>query len=301
MTDSRPMVTGLYEEETNSIAYVVADPTTGRCAIIDPVLGFDHACRGIHTEFADRMAAFVRERGLTVEWILDTHPHADHLSAAPYLKAVFGAPMAIGEHVVAVQKIWKDIYHLPDFRADGSQWDRLFADGDHFCVGELEGKVIFSPGHTAASITYIVGDAAFAHDTLFMPDSGTARSDFPGGDARALYRSIRRILSLPPETRLFTGHDYQPGGRPLRWESTVAEQRERNTHVHDGVTEDEFVQAREQRDQTLPFPSLLLDALQVNMRGGRLPEPEANGVSYLKIPLNRFQETGCETIRHPRS
>lgn len=297
MADSCPVVTGFYEEETNSIAYVVADPATARCAIIDPVLGFDHACRGTNTGFADRMAAFVRDQGLTVEWILDTHPHADHFSAAPYLKEVFGAPTGIGEHVVTVQKIWKEIYHLPDFPADGSQWDRLFRDGERFRVGEIEVEVLFSPGHTAASVTYVVGDAAFVHDTLFVPDSGTARADFPGGDAHALYRSIRRILALPPHTRLFTGHDYQPGGRAPRWESTVTEQRERNIHVHDGVTEDEFVRLREKKDRSLPFPALLLDALQVNIRGGRLPEPEANGVSYLKIPLNRFQDTGCEAVR----
>lgn len=297
MADKRPVVTGFYDEETNSVAYVAADPATKRCALIDPVLGFDRACRSTHTRFADKMAGFVREQDLTVEWVLDTHPHADHFSAAPYLKEMFQAPMAIGEHVVTVQKIWKGIYNLPDFPADGSQWDRLFKDGERFPVGELEAEVIFSPGHTAASITYVIGDAAFVHDTLFMPDGGTARADFPGGDARQLYRSIRRILSLPPETRLFTGHDYQPGGREPRWESTVGEQRARNIHARDGVDEDEFVRMREERDRTLPFPALLLDALQVNIRGGRPPEPEANGVSYLKIPLNYFRESGCSAIR----
>ncbi|WP_457852674.1 MBL fold metallo-hydrolase [Siccirubricoccus phaeus] len=300
MADHHPVVTGFYHEDTNSIAYVAADPATGRCAIIDPVLDFDRARRGTHTTFADRMVAFVREQGLTVEWILDTHPHADHLSAAPYLKEVFGAPTAIGEHVVTVQRIWKEIYNLPGFPADGSQWDHLFKDGERFRIGELEAEVIFSPGHTAASITYVVGDAAFVHDTLFMPDGGTARADFPGGDARALYRSIRRILELPPGTRLFTGHDYQPGGREPKWESTVAGQREHNIHLRGGVTEDAFVRAREERDRTLSLPGLLLDALQVNIRGGRLPEPEANGVSYLKIPLNYFRETGCAAIRAPK-
>lgn len=301
MADQHPAVTGFYHEETNSIAYVVADPASQHCALIDPVLDFDHACRGTHTQFADGMAAFVRDQGLTVEWILDTHPHADHFSAAPYLKDIFGAPTAIGEHVVTVQKIWKEIYRLPDFQADGSHWDRLFRDGDRFRIGELEAEVLFSPGHTAASITYRIGDAAFVHDTLFMPDGGTARADFPGGDAPALYRSIRRILALPPQTRLFTGHDYQPGGRAPQWESTVAAQRQHNIHVHDGVTEEAFVQQREARDRTLPFPALLLDALQINIRGGRLPEPEANGISYLKIPLNRFRETGCAAIRSPKS
>jgi glyoxylase-like metal-dependent hydrolase (beta-lactamase superfamily II) len=183
MADNHPVVTSFYDKETNSIAYVAEDPATRRCALIDPVLDFDRACCATHTGLAERMVAFVRERGLTVEWILDTHPHADHFSAAPYLKGVLGAPTAIGEHVVTVQRIWKEIYHLPDFPADGSQWDRLFKDGDRFRVGALEGAVIFSPGHTAASITYVVGDAAFIHDTLFVPDSGTARADFPGGDA----------------------------------------------------------------------------------------------------------------------
>jgi glyoxylase-like metal-dependent hydrolase (beta-lactamase superfamily II) len=300
MTEQRPAVTGFYHEETNSIAYVVVDPATKHCALIDPVLDFDRACRGTHTRFADKMVAFVRDQSLTVEWILDTHPHADHFSAAPYLKDVFKAPTAIGEHVVTVQEIWKDIYNLPDFPADGSQWDHLFKDGERFHIGELEAQVIFSPGHTAASITYVVGDAAFIHDTLFVPDSGTARADFPGGDAQALFRSIRSILSLPPETRLFTGHDYQPGERAPQWEATVAQQRQHNIHVHDGVSEEEFVRMRQEKDRTLSFPGLLLDALQVNIRGGRLPEPEANGVSYLKIPLNRFRDTGCTVLEESK-
>lgn len=291
MSSNHPMVTGFYHEDTSSIAYVVADPATRRCAIIDPVLDFDRTCRGTHTTFADRMVSFIRDQELMVEWILDTHPHADHFSAARYLKTVFDAPTAIGEHVTRVQTIWKEIYNLPDLAADGSQWDRLFQDGERFRIGELEAEVIFSPGHTAASITYVVGDAAFVHDTLFMPDGGTARADFPGGDARALYRSIRRILALPPETRVYTGHDYQPGGREPKWESTVAEQRASNIHLRDDATEEAFVQVREARDRSLTFPALLLDALQINIRGGRLPESEANGVSYLKIPLNRFHKT----------
>ena len=289
MSSKRPMVNGFYHSDTSSIAYVVTDPATRRCAIIDPVLDFDRAYRGTHTAFADQLVTFVREHGLAVDWVLDTHPHADHFSAAPYLKEVFDAPTAIGEHVTRVQTIWKAIYNLPDLPADGSQWDRLLKDGDRFRIGELEAEVLFSPGHTAASVTYVVGDAAFVHDTLFMPDGGTARADFPGGDTHALYHSIQRILALPPETRVFTGHDYQPGGREPRWESTVAEQRAHNIHLRNGVTEDAFVQVREARDRTLAFPALLLDALQVNIRGGRLPEPEANGVSYLKIPLNQFR------------
>ena len=289
MSSKRPMVNGFYHADTSSIAYVVTDPATRRCAIIDPVLDFDRAYRGTHTAFADQLVTFVREQGLAVDWVLDTHPHADHFSAAPYLKEVFDAPTAIGEHVTRVQTIWKAIYNLPNLPADGSQWDRLLKDGDRFRIGELEAEVLFSPGHTAASVTYVVGDAAFVHDTLFMPDGGTARADFPGGDTHALYHSIQRILALPPETRVFTGHDYQPGGREPRWESTVAEQRAHNIHLRNGVTEDAFVQVREARDRTLAFPALLLDALQVNIRGGRLPEPEANGVSYLKIPLNQFR------------
>ncbi|HEX2527582.1 MAG TPA: MBL fold metallo-hydrolase [Geminicoccus sp.] len=284
----QPEVTGFFHEETNSVAYVCADPDTRRCAVIDPVLDLDRNARATHTEFADRLLGFIRERGLAVDWILDTHPHADHFSAAFHLKEKLAAPTAIGSRVVVVQRIWKEIYNLPDFPADGSQWDRLFDDGDRFRIGGMEAEVLFTPGHTAASIAYRVGDAAFVHDTLFMPDAGTARADFPGGDARTQWRSIRRLLDLPPRTRIFTGHDYMPGGREPRWESTVAEQRAHNIHVRDGVTEEEFVRMREERDATLPLPGLMMDALQVNMRGGRLPEPEPNGTSYLKIPLNRF-------------
>ena len=288
MAENRPDVTGFFHEPTNSVAYVAVDPVTRRAAIIDPVLDFDRDARATYPEFADRMLNFVRKQELAVEWILDTHPHADHLSAAAYLKERVGAPTAIGECATIVQKIWKEIYNLPDFPADGSQWDRLFKDGERFRVGEIEAEVMFSPGHTAASITYLIGDAAFVHDTLFMPDGGTARADFPGGDARQLYRSIQRLLALPPETRIFTGHDYMPGGREPRWMSTVAEQRRDNIHLSGGVSEEQFVAKRNERDAKLPLPGLMVDALQVNIRGGRLPEPEANGISYLKIPLNHF-------------
>ena len=289
MTPRGPIVDGFYDEGTGSVAYIVADPGSGRCAIIDPVLGFDRDSGATDTRLADEIANNIQARRLTVEWVLDTHPHADHLSAVAYLGDRLGAPTGIGERVAAVQEIWADIYHLPDLQTEGRRhWDRLFAEGDRFRVGGLEVEVIFSPGHTAASVTYHVGDAAFIHDTLFMPDAGTARADFPGGDARALYRSIQRILALPPETRLFTGHDYRPGGRAARWEATVAEQRARNIHLRDGVGEEEFVRLREERDRTLPLPGLMLAALQVNLRNGRLPEPEANGTSYLKLPLNRF-------------
>lgn len=282
---ARPSVTGFYHERSGSIAYLVADEAARRAAIIDPVLDFDEAAGRISTESADAMLRAVQERGLTIDWILDTHPHADHFSAAVYLKDKLRAPAAIGEKVVDVQKLWKGIYNLPDFPADGSQWDRLFAHDEALKVGSIEGRVMFSPGHTLASVTYVFGDAAFVHDTLFQPDSGTARCDFPGGSASRLYDSIQAILSLPDETRLFCGHDYKPNGRPAQWESTVAEQKRNNTHFRNNPTREAYVAVREARDKTLPMPKLILYALQFNMRGGRLPEPESNGRCYLKIPV----------------
>ncbi|MFT4183890.1 MAG: bifunctional sulfur transferase/dioxygenase Blh [Rhizobium sp.] len=284
----RPQVKGFFDKRSWSIQYVVSDPETRKCAIVDPVLDFDEKAGATATINADAILAYVRGEGLTVEWILDTHPHADHLSAAQYLKEKTGARTAIGERVVDVQKLWKDIYNWPQLAADGSQWDRLFADGETFKVGSIDARVLFSPGHTLASITYVIGDAAFVHDTLFMPDSGTARADFPGGDARILWKSIQGILALPDGTRIFTGHDYQPAGRAPRWESTVAEQKKCNTHLA-GIAEEEFVALRTKRDKTLPMPKLILHALQVNIRGGRLPEPEANGKHYLKFPLDALQ------------
>lgn len=281
----RPEVTGFYDRRTSSIQYVVVDPATKACAVIDPVLDFDEKSGATATTSADAILAHVRERGLSIAWILDTHPHADHFSAAHYLKARTGAPTAIGAKVTDVQALWKGLYGLPDLATDGSQWDRLFAEGDTFAIGEIEARVMFSPGHTLASVTYVIGDAAFIHDTLFMPDSGTARADFPGGDAHQLWRSIQAILALPDDTRLFTGHDYQPGGRAAAWESSVASQKRDNGHVA-GRTEAEFVALRQARDRTLPMPKLILHALQVNIRGGRLPEPEANGRRYLKFPLD---------------
>ncbi len=281
-----PEVTGFYDQRTGSVQYVVADRDTGKCAIIDPVLDFDEKSGSTATRNADRILDFVRANNLQVEWILDTHPHADHFSAARYLKKETGAPTAIGARVVEVQALWKGIYNWPEFKDDGSQWDRLFHAGDRFKVGNIEGRVLFSPGHTLASITYVIGDAAFIHDTMFMPDSGTARADFPGGSAHRLWASIQEILSLPDDTRLFTGHDYQPGGREPRFESTVGEQKASNIHMAKYRTEAEFVAAREARDRTLPMPKLILHALQVNMNGGRLPEPEANGKRYLKFPLD---------------
>ncbi|QFU16715.1 MBL fold metallo-hydrolase [Microvirga thermotolerans] len=286
----RPIVKGFYEKRTGSIQYVVADPETKACAVIDPVHDFDPKSGATATIQADEILAHIEREGYALEWILDTHPHADHFSAAGYLKDRTGAPTAIGEKVVEVQKLWKGIYNWPDsFPTDGSQWDRLFADGERFRIGNLDVEVMFTPGHTLASITYVVGDAAFVHDTLFMPDSGTARADFPGGSAKALWRSIQRIMALPDDTRLFTGHDYRPGGREPRWESTVGQQRRENTHLVKARTEEEFVALREARDRELPMPNLILHALQVNIRGGRLPEPESHGRRYLKIPLDALK------------
>lgn len=289
----RPQVKGFFDKRTWSVQYVVSDPETRKCAIIDPVLDFDEKAGATAPRCADEILSYIRDNDLTVEWILDTHPHADHFSAAHYLKEKTGAQTAIGERVVDIQKLWKGIYNWPELVTNGSQWDRLFAHGDTFKVGSIEAKVLFSPGHTLASITYVIGDAAFVHDTLFMPDSGTARADFPGGDARVLWRSIQDILALPDETRIFTGHDYQPGGRAARWESTVADQKKFNAHLA-GVTEEAFVALRTKRDKTLPMPKLILHALQVNIRGGRLPEPESNGKRYLKFPLDALQGAAWE-------
>ena len=280
-----PVVTGFFHEPTFSIVYLAEDPTTKRAAIIDPVLDYDEKAGRVSYESADALLVEIEKRGLTVEWILDTHPHADHFSAAVYLKDKLGAPTAIGGRIVEVQKLWKKIYNLPDFPDDGSQWDKLFAEGETFKVGSLDTRVLFSPGHTLCSITYVIGDAAFIHDTLFQPDYGTARCDFPGGSAARLYDSIQQILALPDATRLFTGHDYMPEGREPRWESTVVEQKKSNKHVGGGRSKEDYVKLREARDKTLPLPKLILHALQVNIRGGRLPPPESDGRSYLKIPI----------------
>lgn len=286
---ARPHVTGFFEPNTFSIQYVVADPDTGKCVIIDPVLDYEEKSARTGTVQADALLAFIAAKRYDLEWILDTHPHADHFSAAQYLKEKTGAPTAIGEKVVEVQKLWKDIYNWPGLKTDGSQWDKLFADGEAFNVGNIPARVIFSPGHTLASITYVIGDAAFVHDTMFMPDSGTARADFPGGSSEVLWNSIQSILALPDQTRIFTGHDYQPGGREPRWESTVAEQKATNTHMAKCKTMDAFRAVRDARDRTLPMPKLILHALQVNANGGRLPEPESNGRRYLRIPLNALE------------
>ncbi|MCC0007002.1 MAG: MBL fold metallo-hydrolase [Hyphomicrobiaceae bacterium] len=284
-----PLVKGFHDAKTGSIQYVVSCPHSKKAAIIDPVWDFDEKSARTCTNNADEILDYVRDQSLDVVWILDTHPHADHFSAAPYLKQRLSAPTAIGEHVVKVQKLWKNIYNLADdFPTDGSQWDRLLKDGDTFDIGRLQARVMFSPGHTLASITYVIGDAAFVHDTLMMPDSGTSRADFPGGSARELYASIERLLTLPQDTRIFVGHDYGRGGRKPLWESTVREQIQTNIHLRGGISEGEFVRIREARDAELELPHLMLLALQVNIRGGRLPAPEANEVSYLKVPLNQF-------------
>jgi glyoxylase-like metal-dependent hydrolase (beta-lactamase superfamily II) len=282
---AKPVVTGFFHEPTFSIAYLVEDPATKAAAIVDPVLDYDERSGSVSHQSADAMLDEIARRKLKVEWILDTHPHADHFSAAVYLKDKLGAPTAIGDKIAEVQKLWKNIYNLPEFPADGSQWDKLFADGETFKIGSLDARVMFSPGHTLCSITYVAGDAALIHDTLFQPDYGTARCDFPGGSAARLYDSIQQILSLPGETRLFTGHDYMPEGRAPQWESTVAEQKKSNRHVGGGCTREQYVKLREARDKTLPMPKLILHALQVNIRGGRLPAPEGNGRVYLKIPI----------------
>lgn len=294
-TPPSPLVTGFYDKRTGSIQYVVADPETKDCAIIDPVLDFDPKSGCTATRSADELLAHVEREGYRLEWILDTHPHADHFSAAAYLRDKTGARTGIGEKIIEVQKLWKELYNLPEsFLTDGSQWDRMFADGERFKIGNMEVEVMFTPGHTLASIAYRIRDAAFIHDTLFMPDSGTARADFPGGSARALWRSIQRILALPDETRLFTGHDYRPEGREPAWESTIALQKARNTHLVKAKTEDEYVALREARDRTLPMPAMILQALQVNIRGGRLPEPDSNGRRYLKIPLDALAGAAWE-------
>jgi glyoxylase-like metal-dependent hydrolase (beta-lactamase superfamily II) len=282
-----PDVTGFYEPDTGSIQYVVSDPSTKKAAIIDAVWNFDPRNARTDTRSADEILTHVRDHELTINWILDTHPHADHFMAAAYLKDKLGAPQAIGEKVREIAKIWRDLYHEPDAFDVDAAFDRLFADGDMFHIGSLPVRVILSPGHTLGSITYLVGDdAAFVHDTLMYPDSGSSRADFPGGDAATLYRSIQAILALPSATRLFVGHDYCKDGREPMWEATVAEHKRSNIHVKDGVAA--FVKLRTERDKTLSLPDRMLHALQVNLRGGRLPNPEANGQSYLKIPVNRF-------------
>ena len=276
-----------FDAATWTISYVVSDVATGGAAVIDPVLDFDFKSGHTDTASADRILAYVREKQLKVEWILETHAHADHLSAARYLQQQVGGRIAIGEHIREVQATFKKLYNLErNFLPDGSQFDHLFKDGEKFRIGQVEVTALLVPGHTPADMAYLVEDAVFVGDTLFMPDVGTARADFPGGDAHTLYRSIRRILDLPPETRVFVCHDYPPKGREARWETTVREQRASNIHARDGVSEDEFVAMRQARDATLDVPSLILPSIQVNVRAGQLPPADDNGVAYLRIPLN---------------
>lgn len=281
-------VASLHDPETGSFQYVVIDRATNAAAIIDPVLDYDRKAGALTTRNMDVLLSFVAMERLRVEWVLDTHPHADHFSAVARLGELLGARTGIGARVVEVQALWRDIYCLDDLRVDGSQWDHLFADGETFRIGELEARVLLSPGHTLASVSYLVGDAAFVHDTLMMPDAGTSRADFPGGDAAKLYGSIRAILTLPPETATYVGHDYGHDGRAITGVVTVAEHREHNIHIHDGIDQAAFIAMRQARDATLPLPDLMLAALQVNIRGGRLPDPEPCGHVFLRIPLGRF-------------
>lgn len=268
-------------------SYVAIDRATGKAAIIDPVRDYDGSSGRTGHQSADQIAAFVEAQDLEVEWILETHAHADHISAAPYLRERLGGKLAIGEGIREVQRTFREIFHLgDDFPADGSQFDHLFADGETFSIGSVPARVIATPGHTNDSVSYHIGDAVFVGDTLFMPDGGTARCDFPGGSAERLYESIHRLYQLPPATRMFLCHDYAPGGREYKHMTTVAEQRAANIHVRDGVSSDEFVQLRTERDATLEMPTLLLPAVQVNIRAGKFPAPEANGVRYLKIPVD---------------
>ena len=284
----RPEVTGFFDEATNTISYVVADTETAACAIIDPVLDYDPCSGRTATASADRMIAHVYTKDLTVEWIIETHVHADHLTAAPYLQETLGGRIAIGGAIVSVQGTFGELFNTGnDFRADGSQFDVLFNDGDTFAVGAIDGRVMHTPGHTPACCTYVIGEAAFVGDTLFMPDFGTARCDFPGGDAAQLYRSIQRIFALPDDTRLFMCHDYKAPGRDVfAWETTVAEQKASNAHVSGGVGEAAFVKMRSDRDAKLDMPRLILPSIQVNMRGGRMPPAEDNGIRYMKIPID---------------
>ena len=283
-------ITSFLDNDSETFTYVVEDKASSKAVIIDPVLDFDYSAGRVHTASAQKIANFVDERGLSVEWVLETHVHADHLSAAPYLHDKLGGKTGIGANITVVQDVFGKAFNAgTEFARDGSQFDRLFEEGDTFAIGNLEGRVLHTPGHTPACLTYVIGDAGFVGDTLFMPDFGTARCDFPGGDARTLYQSIQKVLALPPETRLFMCHDY---GTPERDEflymTTVAEEREANVHVHEGVSEDEFVKMRSERDATLDMPRLILPSVQVNMRAGEMPPAEDNGQVYLKVPINLF-------------
>ena len=286
----RPDVTAFFDEPTNTVSYVVKDPTSDACAIVDSVLDFDNAAGRTSTESADEIIAWVKAKGLRVEWLLESHVHADHLSAAPYIQKAVGGKIGIGENIRVVQDTFGKIFNEgTEFERDGSQFDRLFKEQDRFAIGALEGFVLHTPGHTPACLTYVIGDAAFVGDTLFQPDFGTARCDFPGGSAETLWHSVQKILSLPDETRIFTCHDYKaPGRDEYAWESTVGEQKARNVHVGAGATEADFIRMRTERDATLGMPKLIIPSIQVNMRAGRMPPAEDDGGVYLKIPINKL-------------
>ena len=284
---AQPDVSAFFDEGTFTVTYVVSDPATGRAAVVDPVLDFDPASGRTSTTSADEVVAFVQDNKLGVDWVLETHIHADHLSGAPYIRETLGGKAAIGKDVTAVQEAFKGVFNLKDLATDGSQFEHLFADTEIFLVGDIEAYVIATPGHTPACVTYVIGDAAFVGDTLFMPDFGSARTDFPGGSAPQLYDSIQKILALPDDTRLFMCHDYKAPGRDVyAWETSVAEQRADNIHINDTVSRDDFVAMREGRDSQLGMPKLILPSLQVNLRAGQLPEPEDNNIRYLKLPLD---------------
>ncbi len=285
-TSGTPQVHTWFHQASYTACHCIVDPASGHCAVVDSVLDFDQASGRTRTTFADVVADFIEQRGLTLDWLLETHAHADHLSAAPYLKARCGGRIAIGEHIRDVQQVFRGLFNDASIPVDGQPFDKLFADGERFAIGTLQAQVMHTPGHTPACVVYHVGDCAFVGDTLFMPDYGTARCDFPGGDAHQLYRSVQRIFALPADTRLYLCHDYMPGGREVRWSCTVAEQRDGNVQIHQGIDEDAFVAFRKQRDATLSMPALILPAVQINVRAGELPPAESNGVSYLKLPIN---------------
>ena len=282
-----PEVVPFFDAPTNTISYIVKDPRSDACAVVDSVMDIDYAAGRITYDGADKIIAFIQARGWTLEWLIETHVHADHLSGAPYIQGKLGSKLGIGENITIVQNTFGKIFNEgTEFQRDGSQFDRLFTDGDSYQIGSMTAHVMHTPGHTPACMTHVVGNAAFVGDTLFMPDGGSARADFPGGDARTLYRSIQRVLALPGETRLFMCHDYGPNGRDIAWETTVADEIEHNIHVGKGTSEDAFVAMREARDATLAMPKLIIPALQVNMRAGQLPPKDGDGKTFLKVPLN---------------
>jgi glyoxylase-like metal-dependent hydrolase (beta-lactamase superfamily II) len=285
-----PEVIAFFDEPTNTISYIVKDPNSDACAVIDSVMDFDYASGAIAYEGADRIIAHITAKGWRLEWLIETHVHADHLSAAPYIQSKLGGKLGIGDRISVVQDTFGKIFNEgTEFQRDGSQFDRLFRDGDSYTIGTMTAYALYTPGHTPADMVHVIGNAAFVGDTLFMPDGGSARADFPGGDARTLYRSIQRVLTLPGEMRLFMCHDYGPGGRDIQWETTVAAQRDHNIHVGHGTSEDAFVAMREARDATLAMPKLIIPSLQVNMRAGHLPPAEDNGATFLKVPINGFK------------